>query len=310
MVPITDLGLKSKIHQTYRLLYLKDVVLARTLDDSTFTLLNSFVYYNQIDIIKHIQNDITFLDKLFGIFRDPNTELKQNKKQNQSQDIQRQLDNSLEQENQRPEYQHSQSFNKIEKNINPNQPPQSFATIGNPNKSQLSTLRQDAVLFLRDLCTMGKNIQIQTRQELYRALCNRGLLDVCKWAITQSVPILHNTGSEVLMVVIDNEPNAVRSYILNEAKSINEKSKEIYTLMQEMCFTLDSNRDLGYKNQISEAIRLLLEPPFSPHENTYTIAKPKLDPTSDEFLSYFYDVCVNVLFKPLLEMPDSSPDSG
>ncbi|TIB38060.1 hypothetical protein E3P86_01869 [Wallemia ichthyophaga] len=248
VVQINDLGLKSKIHQTYRLLYLKDVILARTLDDSTFTLLNSFVYYNQIDIIKHIQNDKDFLDRLFGIFSDSSSDT-----------------------------------------VDP--PP---------------TLRQDAVLFLRDLCTMGKNVQIQTRQELYRALVNRNLLNVCKWSIKRSEPILHNTGSEILMIVIDNEPNTVRLYILNEANSTKEKSKENYTLMQEMCFSLDSSRDLGYRNQIAEAIRLLLEPPLSASEAAWTVAKPKADPTSDEFLSYFYDTCINGLFKPLLDIPDIS----
>ncbi|TIA91402.1 hypothetical protein E3P99_01069 [Wallemia hederae] len=252
VVPISDAGLKSKIHQTYRLLYLKDVILARTLDDSTFTLLNSFVYYNQIDIIKHIQNDKEFLDKLFGIFSDDATD----------------------------------------------------------SADTAPTLRQDAVLFLRDLCTMGKNVQIQTRQELYRALVNRNLLDVCKWSIKRNEPILHNTGSEILMIVIDNEPNAVRLYILTEANTTKEKSKESLTLMQEMCESLDSGRDLGYKNQIAEAIKLLLEPPLSASESAWTVAKPKADPTSDEFLSYFYDTCIGGLFKPLLDLPDTTANEA
>ncbi|TIB80591.1 DUF625-domain-containing protein [Wallemia mellicola] len=252
VVPIHDQNLKSKIHQTYRLLYLKDVILARTSDDTTFTLLNSFVYYNQIDIIKHIQNDTDFLDRLFGIFNDPSTDT-------------------------------------------PDQPP---------------TLRQDAVLFLRDLCTMGKNIQMQTRQELYKALVNRSLLDVCKWSIKRPEPILHSIGSEILMIIIDNEPNVVRHFILTEANSTKEKSKETFTLMQEMCLSLDSSRDLGYKNQISEAIRLLLEPPNAAAEAAWTVAKPRLDPTNDEFLSYFYDTCINSLFKPLLESPDIPLNEG
>ncbi|KAG8763581.1 Platinum sensitivity protein [Ceratobasidium sp. 423] len=49
-VPIRDSIVRKKIHQTYRLLFLKDVVLARMLDDPTFNILNSFIIFNQMDI--------------------------------------------------------------------------------------------------------------------------------------------------------------------------------------------------------------------------------------------------------------------
>lgn len=67
---IKDLSVKQKIHQTYRLLYLKDVVLARVLDDPTFGILNGFVFFNQVDIINHIQNNDAFLVELFSDFKD------------------------------------------------------------------------------------------------------------------------------------------------------------------------------------------------------------------------------------------------
>ncbi len=67
---IKDPNIRSKIHQTYRLLYLKDVVLARVLDDPTFGILNGFVFFNQVDIINHIQNNEAFLIELFTGFKD------------------------------------------------------------------------------------------------------------------------------------------------------------------------------------------------------------------------------------------------
>ena len=67
---IKDINVRSKIHQTYRLLYLKDVVLARVLDDPTFGILNGFVFFNQVDIINYIQNNEVFLIELFDGFRD------------------------------------------------------------------------------------------------------------------------------------------------------------------------------------------------------------------------------------------------
>ena len=52
---------------TWRLLYLKDVVLARILDDPTFSVLNSLIFFNQVDIVNHLQSNSAFLLELFGI---------------------------------------------------------------------------------------------------------------------------------------------------------------------------------------------------------------------------------------------------
>ncbi|WVO25196.1 uncharacterized protein IAS62_006586 [Cryptococcus decagattii] len=71
VVPIPDPIIRNKIHQTYRLLFLKDVVLARVLDDSAFNILNGFIFFNQVDIINYIQQSDGFLTQLFEAFRDP-----------------------------------------------------------------------------------------------------------------------------------------------------------------------------------------------------------------------------------------------
>ncbi|PFH55634.1 hypothetical protein XA68_17912 [Ophiocordyceps unilateralis] len=68
VVPIKDKKTREKIHQTYRLQYLKDVVLARILDDPTFSVLNSLIFFNQVDIVQHLQSNSAFLSELFGIF--------------------------------------------------------------------------------------------------------------------------------------------------------------------------------------------------------------------------------------------------
>ncbi|KAI1185691.1 DUF625-domain-containing protein, partial [Nemania serpens] len=69
VVRIEDPGVVKKIHQTYRLQYLKDVVLARILDDNTFSVLNSLIFFNQVDIVQHLQANSTFLGELFNIFK-------------------------------------------------------------------------------------------------------------------------------------------------------------------------------------------------------------------------------------------------
>lgn len=69
-IPMRDVTIKRKIHHTYRLQFLKDVVLARALDDSTFNVLNSCIIFNQIDIITYIQQDPNFLRDIVRLFVD------------------------------------------------------------------------------------------------------------------------------------------------------------------------------------------------------------------------------------------------
>ncbi|KAK6335928.1 Platinum sensitivity protein [Orbilia blumenaviensis] len=68
VVTIDNPDIKKKIHQTYRLQYLKDVVLARILDDPTFSVLNSLIFFNQVDIVQHLQTNGVFLKALFELF--------------------------------------------------------------------------------------------------------------------------------------------------------------------------------------------------------------------------------------------------
>ena len=78
-MPIDDPVVKRKIHNTWRLQYLKDVVLARILDDPTFSVLNSLIFFNQVDIVTHLHANQAFLKELFSITPSP-TETPKRKK--------------------------------------------------------------------------------------------------------------------------------------------------------------------------------------------------------------------------------------
>ncbi|KAF1990966.1 DUF625-domain-containing protein [Aulographum hederae CBS 113979] len=79
VVKIEDANVKKKIHYTYRLQYLKDVVLARILDDPTFSVLNSLIFFHQVDIVQHLQANLTFLKELFSLFPPHGTDSKRQK---------------------------------------------------------------------------------------------------------------------------------------------------------------------------------------------------------------------------------------
>ena len=79
VVPIDDQLIKRKIHNTWRLQYLKDVVLARILDDPTFSVLNSLIFFNQVDIVTHLHANDAFLKELFAIISSPDADTKRKK---------------------------------------------------------------------------------------------------------------------------------------------------------------------------------------------------------------------------------------
>ncbi|KAF9674254.1 hypothetical protein SADUNF_Sadunf10G0108300 [Salix dunnii] len=64
-IPIRDPHVLSKIHQTYRVGYLKDVVLARILDEGTVANLNSIIHAN------NAVDDSTFIQELFARLGSP-----------------------------------------------------------------------------------------------------------------------------------------------------------------------------------------------------------------------------------------------
>ena len=79
VLSIADPAITRKIHATWRLTYLKDVVLARILDDPTFSVLNSLIFFNQVDIISHLQSNPAYLEELFGIIDSPEASPKRKK---------------------------------------------------------------------------------------------------------------------------------------------------------------------------------------------------------------------------------------
>jgi protein phosphatase-4 regulatory subunit 3 len=65
VVPFDNPALVAKIHMTFRISYMKDVVLPRLLDDPTFATLNSLIFFNNVEIVGQIQSDAKFLSEVY-----------------------------------------------------------------------------------------------------------------------------------------------------------------------------------------------------------------------------------------------------
>ncbi|XP_014499046.1 serine/threonine-protein phosphatase 4 regulatory subunit 3 [Vigna radiata var. radiata] len=72
-LPIRNSIVLSKIHQTYRVGFLKDVVLARVLDEATVANLNSIVHANNAIVVSLLKDDSTFIQELFARLKSPTT---------------------------------------------------------------------------------------------------------------------------------------------------------------------------------------------------------------------------------------------
>ncbi|KAI3990131.1 hypothetical protein MKX01_029109 [Papaver californicum] len=78
-IPIKDPSVLSKIHQTYRIGYIKDVILPRILDESTTVNLNSIIQGNNVAVISLLKDDSTFIQELFARMKSSTTSVETKK---------------------------------------------------------------------------------------------------------------------------------------------------------------------------------------------------------------------------------------
>ncbi|KAI8784335.1 serine/threonine-protein phosphatase 4 regulatory subunit 3A [Biomphalaria glabrata] len=68
VVPMTNSELETKIHQTYRVQYIQDVILPTpsVFEENMLSSLSSFIFFNKVEIVSMIQDDVKFLTTLFA----------------------------------------------------------------------------------------------------------------------------------------------------------------------------------------------------------------------------------------------------
>ncbi|PLB53648.1 DUF625 domain protein [Aspergillus steynii IBT 23096] len=235
VVPIKDALIRRKIRYTWRLQYLKDVVLARILDDPTFSVLNSLIFYNQVEIVNHIQSNAAFLKDLFLVFDPRNADAKR---------------------------------------------------------------KEDAVQFLHQCAAIAKNLQAPARANLFANFISHGLFAVIAFAIKHPNPALRTTGIDILVALLDHDPIMMRSYML---KAVNEKKTPLTDTLIDL---LHTESDLGVKNQLADAVKVLLDPQIPLPDamgragpEHYTKLRPNI--LSDAFVQNHFDESARRLFQPL-----------
>ncbi|KAL5700910.1 hypothetical protein ACHQM5_026308 [Ranunculus cassubicifolius] len=78
-IPIKDPLILSKIHETYRVGYIKDVILPRALDEATITSLNSIIHGNNANVVSSLKDDSAFIQELFARMKSSTTSVEYKK---------------------------------------------------------------------------------------------------------------------------------------------------------------------------------------------------------------------------------------
>ncbi|KAA1473470.1 DUF625-domain-containing protein [Dentipellis sp. KUC8613] len=284
-IPIQDISVQRKIHHTYRLQFLKDVVLARVLDDSTFNVLNSCIIFNQIDIITHVQTDPRFLKDMVGLFEDKADPMKMNVDE-------------------------ASTTNGVDKGKGK---PNGTSPNGTP-AGDADQHRREVVLLLQQLCIMGKNVQLPARMALFKTLVDRGIVHAVQWALarpetTEEGQQMIAVAGEILTTLLDHDVNGVREHVVRQCDATDARGDlKDDSLMTLLCNMMVKSKELAVQTVVADALRMLLEMPL-PEGNdslqapTKLFSRPKDDSKTEKFLDYFYKLCIHPLTKPIVDLP-------
>ncbi|TBU63354.1 component of IIS longevity pathway SMK-1-domain-containing protein [Dichomitus squalens] len=326
-IPIRDDAIQRKIHHTYRLQFLKDVVLARAIDDSTFNVLNSSIIFNQIDIITHVQNDQAFLREIAGMFMDDDLLALLGLPTKNAGDAAAKASVPGAPKDADKMDVDSTDGKAANGATQPNGHAEGSSSSTAPNQALSTeelTRRREVVFLVQQLCQMGKNVQLPARMSLFRALVDRGIVFAVQWGLAQTEADEEGrqmiaTSGEIMMALLDHDLNGVRGHVLKQLGTMerekqsgkNVKDKE--TVLMLMCRVLVRSRELAVQSLVGEALRLLLElvgadgmeGPVSASFLLGMHQRAKDDPGIEKFLDYFYKFCIDILFKPFQEIPES-----
>jgi len=283
-VPIGSTDVLLKIHQTYRLQFLKDVVLARSLEDATLSIINSIIFFNQNDIISYMQSETPFLRALFRDFGpaagakasvlSDRTSLASRFKRAGGDDDDDDGDDAV-----------------VPSSLPSEAEPASTATPAAPPGPEQTAddfhRKRNVLLLLHSLLFMSKNIALTSRLQLVRTLIEHGLVSVLKWAFSSAAALpptavngaaprtlpmpdpdqISNAAIEILTHILDHDPTAVRTVILRDREAGGKKAEgqpKHATLVVEIIGLLvgkkeDGSPITGLRTQIAEGLRQLLD---------------------------------------------------
>lgn len=236
VVPINDDEVTAKIHQNYKITYIKDAILLRYLDDATMNTLNSMIFFNNVHIITRLTEKVDFMKEFFAKLH-AEAGFVSNTKQ--------------------------ESYAKRK--------PKDA-----PADSEREVKRKDLFLFLQELCTIAKTLQVQIKDEFYRKLCDYGLCRAIEDALVVSDLKTHSwlwlACADILtnLMTHDSAAQLLRYYLITRISVPNSLLGCLVTaIVSDKMYT-------GLADQLAQILRMCLDPDMM------------IQSDKDVFLDHFY----------------------
>lgn len=239
VIRLREEDVTSKVHQNFRMTYIKDVVLLRYLDDPTLSTLTSMIFFNNVMIVSRLSDNTEFMQDLFGKLEEvaPLADLP----------------------NEVVEKKPADAAEKDEEGNGaaPNKPEP-------PARSDLRLktfeVRRDLFLFVQELCSLAKSLQIPVREAFYKTLIDSGIFLVLERALVASP---HDSqlwmwlaSIDILGNILNHDPVLVRTYM---ASRLEESSEE--TLLGAIVNTMTRpDVGAGLAHQLAQTLRMVLDP--------------------------------------------------
>ncbi len=242
--------------------------MARALDDSTFNVLNSCIIFNQIDIINHIQQDLTFLREVVRLYVDEDMLSGGGIRKSPPQVQQQQSNGDVKPTG--TEVIGKPPSADITNGVHPTTP---IPPATDPD-DQGFVVRREVIFLVQQLCVMGKNVQLPARMALFRSLVDRGILFAVQWALNLpenkevSKPVI-SAGGEILAALLDHDINGVRGHVLKQVVAIEKEreagkkgSDKAETILEMACRLMAQSKDIAVQSQIGDALKVWLDLPL------------------------------------------------
>lgn len=237
--------------------FLKNVALARFLDDQTYNTLSSLIYFNQVEIINFLKDskkNENFCEKLFNLYNNDDV--------NASKVTSSVNDNDSKS--------NDDDDDDVTTDLSKNVPP------------ALETKR-DGVRMLHQYVLITKSLQSYQKSEFFSVLVNTGLFKMIGFALKDDDTDIRVLGTELIVVIIDQDVSLVNSVDsetpsdsleqpsvtkpesgeeddkTTETKGLKLKLSDDMTLTLILSKLLLEDKNPGLKIQAFEALRILLD---------------------------------------------------
>ncbi|CAH2350610.1 serine/threonine-protein phosphatase 4 regulatory subunit 3 [[Candida] railenensis] len=252
VIDLPDKEILKIFKNDFHLNFLKDVVLARFLDDQTFNLISSLIYFNQVEIInflKDTKKENKFLDELFKLYERDESEEADEKKETDI-DCQRRRDG----------VKLLHQYVLIAKSLQSFQKSEFFAVLVKKGLFKMVGFAlRDSEATVRTLGTELIVVIIEQDASLVNSIDNDIEIDNSDPPTEQRIPpkLEEEAGDESLAA--SDETGNGRDFDVTVESKLHLKLSDDMTLMQILTKLLIEDKNPGLKMQAFEALRILLD---------------------------------------------------